>query len=114
MYNRDNTKEAEAILERITKILAQNGGTQNDLISYLSLPRGTFSSWKAGRSRNYCEHLGAIAAFLDVDVEWLVTGKIKDKGPISATEKEMLMKFRELNESQQLAMLQIMDLLKQK
>ena len=112
MYNRENTEEAEAIFQRIVSEMRRQGIKQTEFNDHLNLPRGTFSSWKAGRCRNYCEHLGTVAEFLDVDVEWLVTGKISDKWPVSGTEKEMLMKFRELNESQRLAMIQIMDLLK--
>ena len=77
MYNRENTEEADAILARISAELKKQGRKQKELITYLNLPRAAFSGWKAGRGRSFCEHLAAISEFLNVSVEWLVTGSEK-------------------------------------
>ena len=78
MYNKENTKEAEEIFEHILSEMERQGKKYVELTEFLDLPRGTFSSWKAGRSRNFCEHLGAASEFLSVDVGWLVTGKANE------------------------------------
>ena len=59
MYNKDNTREADEIFSRILSEMERQGRKYAELTEYLELPRGTFSSWKAGRSRNFCEHIGA-------------------------------------------------------
>ena len=56
MYNKDNTREADEIFSRILSEMERQGRKYAELTEYLELPRGTFSSWKAGRSRNFCEH----------------------------------------------------------
>ena len=105
MYNRDNTKEADCILERITFELERQGKTQAELVAFLDLPRGSFSSWKARRSRSFCEHLGAIAEYLKLDVNWLVTGETKS-GSVNAAEELLLEEFRKLSAEKQDAVIQ--------
>ncbi len=75
MHNKDNTQEAEEIFNRILSEMEQQGKKCAELIEALNLPRGTFSSWKAGRSRNYCEHLHAISLFLG----WMLAGSFQEK-----------------------------------
>ena len=105
MYNKDNTKEAEEIIIRIKTELERQRKKQAELIAYLNLPKGIYSSWKAGRSRNFCEHLGAISEFLNVDVGWLVTGKANES-PVNEKEAELLQQFRKLSSEKQEAVLQ--------
>ena len=107
MYNKDNTREADEIFSRILSEMERQGRKYAELTEYLELPRGTFSSWKAGRSRNFCEHLEAIAEYLDVDIGWLVTGKAS-AGAINRQEQELLDAFRSLDIEKQETMLQNM------
>lgn len=101
MYNSENTKEAELIFRRMDDELVRQGKTQAALIGSLDLPRGTYSAWKAAKSRNFCEHLGAIAEFLSVSVEYLVTGKDAEKNLTNPREEELLLLYRELNPEKQ-------------
>lgn len=101
MRNSENTKEAEEILVRISAELARQGKQQAELVSYLDLPKGAYSNWKAGKSRNFCEHLGAIAQFFGVSVEFLVTGKEAEKNLTNPREEELLLLYRELNPEKQ-------------
>ena len=39
MHNKENTKEAQEIISRITGELEQQGRTQAELIAYLDLPK---------------------------------------------------------------------------
>lgn len=106
MHNNEVTHEAEAILKRITDEMQKLGRSHASLIKYLDLPKGTYGAWNSGRSRNFCEHLGAIAEFLGVDAEYLLTGKIAEKTVISDSEQELLDLYRKLSPEKQKAVLQ--------
>ena len=97
----------EAILGRISHELEMQHKTQAELVAYLGLPVGTYTNWKLGRSRNFCEHLEAIAEYLNIDIGWLVTGEAS-AGAINRQEQELLEAFRSLNTEKQEAMLQNM------
>ena len=106
MYNKDNTREADEIFSRILSEMERQGRKYAELTEYLELPRGTFSSWKAGRSRNFCEHIGAIADFLGVSAEYLINGNIEGKLVENSKEQQLLNYFRKLNVEKQNAVLQ--------
>ena len=106
MRNKDNTREAEEIFDRILSEMERQGRKYAELIEFLDLPRGTFSSWKAGRSRNYCEHLHAISLFLGVDVGWIVSGEVKPDQIRNRKEKELIETYRKLEVEKQDAVLQ--------
>lgn len=101
MRNSENTKEAEEILDRISEELARQGKMQAELVSYLDLPKGAYSNWKAGKSRNFCEHLGKIAQFLGVSAEFLVTGRNAEKNMANPREEELILLYRGLNDEKQ-------------
>lgn len=106
MRNKENTKEAEAILKRISAELERQGETQAALVAFLDLPKGCYSAWKAGRSRNYCEHLGEISRFLNVSAEYLLMGSVSEKTVENSREQELLDLFRKLDIEKQKAVLQ--------
>ena len=58
------------------------------------------------KSRNFCEHLGEIARFLNVSAEYLVTESVAEKMIENSREKELLACYRKLNEEKQDAVLQ--------
>ena len=106
MYNKDNTREADKIFSRILSEMERQGRKYAELTEYLDLPRGTFSSWKAGRSSNFCEHIGAIADFLGVSAEYLINGNIEGNLVENSKEQQLLNYFRKLNVEKQNAVLQ--------
>ncbi len=106
MYNKENTKEAEEILARISGELGKKKKKQAELIRYLDLPVGTFTNWKLKKSRNFCEHLQAIALFLEVDPGWLLTGKMTEGLVKDSSEKKLIEDFRKLNAEKQAAVIQ--------
>ena len=111
MNNRDNTKEAEEILSRISAELTRQNRMQAELVAYLDLPKGVYSNWKAGKSRNFCEHLGAISKFLNVSAEYLVTGKDAEKNMENPREIELRNWYRKLTPEKQDAIRQMAKLL---
>ena len=46
MNNRDNTKEAEEILSRISAELTRQNRMQAELVAYLDLPKGVIATGK--------------------------------------------------------------------
>ena len=106
MYNKDNTREADEIFSRILSEMERQGRKYAELTEHLELPRGTFSSWKAGRSRNFCEHIGAIADFLEVSAEYLINGNIEGKLVENSEEQQLLNYYRKLNAEKRKAVLQ--------
>ena len=105
MYNKENTQEAEEIFNRILSEMERQGKKYAELTEFLDLPRGTFSLWKAGRSRNFCEHIGSIAGFLGVSAEYLITGNVDGKFAESVEEQELLDYYRRLTPEKQEAIL---------
>ena len=101
MHNKDNTQEAEEIFGRILFEMERQKRRYAELTEFLDLPRGTFSSWKAGRSRNFCEHIGAIAEFLGVSAEYLITGNVDGKYAESVEEQQLLDCYRKLSPEKQ-------------
>ena len=81
------------------------------MLHYLDLPKGVYSNWKAGKSRNFCEHLGAISKFLNVSAEYLVTGKDAEKNMENPREIELLNWYRKLTPEKQDAIRQMAKLL---
>lgn len=75
----------------ISAELTRQNRMQAELVAYLDLPKGVYSNWKAGKSRNFCEHLGAISKFLNVSAEYLVTGKDAEKNMENPREIELLL-----------------------
>lgn len=79
---------------------------QKELIDFLDLAKGVYSSWKSGRSRNFCEHLGEISQFLNVSAEYLVTGVEAKKTIENEREHELLEWYRKLSAEKQDAVMQ--------
>lgn len=104
-------KETEEILARNSSALVRQGKQQAELVSYLDLPKVAYSNWKAGKSRNLCEHLGKIAQFLGVSTEFLVTGRNAEKNMVNLREEELILLYRGLNVEKQDALRRMAKLL---
>ena len=86
--------EAQEIFSRINDEMKRQKKQQAELITYLNLPRGTYTQWKLGRTRYFCEHLNAIAKFLGIDPGWLLTGRVSGVDEITPDELELIRVFR--------------------
>jgi len=106
MSNKFQSRTSE-ILGRISNELEKRHITQAELVAYLGLPLGTYTNWKLGRSRNFCEYIEAIADYLCVDIRWLVTGEAST-GAINQEEQLLLETFRRLDAEKQKLILQNM------
>lgn len=59
-------------LDKISKLLKEQGKTQKDLTDFLQMSQVTFSEWKKGKSKSYMKYLPKIASFLKVSVDSLL------------------------------------------
>ena len=69
-----------SILDKICKLLTEQGKKQKDLTDYLGISIILFTDWKSGRVKSYTKHLDKISEFLNVSVDYLL-GKTEIKNP---------------------------------
>ncbi|MCM1133522.1 MAG: helix-turn-helix domain-containing protein [Ruminococcus flavefaciens] len=100
------------ISQRIFSLLEEQGKKQSELAEYTGIPTSTISAWKTRGTSLSAESISAIADFLEVSTDYLLTGKeyqpsiseTIQTSPIQYTntrEKEMIYLFRQLSEQNQ-------------
>ena len=69
-----------------------------DLIDYLGLANGTFTSWRYKGGKSYLLHIDKIAEFLEVTPNYLLKGidENVNKDTLSAIEIELISLFRRM------------------
>ena len=68
------------INERVFSLLAEKGKTQGDLSNAIGISGRTISAWHTRGSDPPSNLIPAIASFLGVSVEWLLTGEERPRG----------------------------------
>ena len=89
--------EILTFMDRVEVILKQKKLTQKELAEDLSLRRPTLSEWKRNGAVPAADVCIRIADYLNVSVEWLVTGK--EKG-LSSEERNLLRQWSYLTHQQ--------------
>lgn len=85
-------------LERIIYELKLQRKRKIDLTNHLGMVSSAFGNWIAGRNKSYLKYVHAIAAYLDVSVEYLKGETDIKKAPLSE-ESEAAAEFASLYES---------------
>lgn len=67
------------ILEKISKLLKEQGKKQKDLTDFLGISKNAFTDWKSGRINSYMKYLPQIAEFLGVGVDYLISNEESQK-----------------------------------
>ena len=67
-------------IEKISKLLKEQGKKQKELTDYLGISQNAFTDWKSGRINSYTKHLSKIAEFLSVSVDYLLDNGEKENG----------------------------------
>lgn len=67
------------ILEKISKLLKEQGKKQKDLTDFLGLSGQAVTNWKNGNSNSYKKYLPQIAEFLGVGVDYLISNEESQK-----------------------------------
>lgn len=62
---------------KICDLLKQQNKNQKELTDFLGISQNAFTDWKSGRIKSYNKHLGKIAEFLNVSVDYLVNPATK-------------------------------------
>ena len=68
----------ECFVERLESILKEKGITKTELANKIGIRRPTLSEWKKNGAIPAGDVCVKIARYLDVDVEYLITGNHKD------------------------------------
>ena len=71
------------ILNNIIDELKKQNKKQKDLTDYLGLTKNAFTDWKGGKSQSYKKYLPQIAEFLNVSVDYLLSGENKKSPDLS-------------------------------
>tara|TARA_B100000530_G_scaffold309310_1_gene235032 strand:+ start:44863 stop:45561 length:699 start_codon:yes stop_codon:yes gene_type:complete len=69
----------QTVADRIQSRLAASDSKQADIVRVTGASKGTVSKWLSGTNTPKGSYLIALAKFLDVDSEWLLTGIEKEK-----------------------------------
>ena len=85
-------------LERIVNELKLQKKRKIDLTDHLGMVSSAFGNWIAGRNKSYLKYVHAIAAYLDVSVEYLKGETDIKKAPLSV-ESEAAAEFANLYQS---------------
>ena len=88
------------ISQRIFEELKKQGKKQKDLAVYIGLSTSAVSDWKKKGTNPAAENLSIIADFLNISIEYLLTGKEKSSPTVTLTadEQELLGCFKKLSD----------------
>lgn len=68
-------------LSKISELLREKQISQKELMDYLGLKKGVFTSWKSGLTTSYTKYIPQIAEFLGVSSDYLL-GIENEKQPM--------------------------------
>lgn len=85
------------ISQRIFELLEQKGKKQKDLAAAVGISTSAISDWKKKNTNPSAENLSAIADFLEVSLEYLVTGVSLPTSSLSSDEQQMLSIYQKLS-----------------
>lgn len=75
------------VLNKITELLKQQNKKQKDLTDYLGISKNVFTDWKSGKNNSYLKHIGKIAEYFDVSVDYLLG---KEKSPTANSDETLM------------------------
>lgn len=71
------------IYDRIEWLIKTKGLTKKDFCLELGISTGNLGDWKRGKSTPSTNKLIEIAAYFDVSLDWLLTGKERQAGQVN-------------------------------
>lgn len=86
------------IVERINEICKKKGIVRKEISNTLNMPDNCFSNWSARGTIPAADIALKIAKYLNVSLEWLITGT--ESEGLSLEEREILEKWNSLEEGQ--------------
>ena len=74
-------------IDKILLLLKEQHKKQKDLTDYLNISKGVFTDWKSGKNNSYLKHIGKIAEYFDVSVDYLLG---KEKSPTANSDETLM------------------------
>ena len=97
-------------MQRIISELQLQGKKQTELADYIGVTSNVITDWKSGRIKSYSKYIFAIAAFLNVSVEYL-KGETDQKETTAETDSLSPIKQKILNNCSNLSEKELDDVL---
>lgn len=89
-------------IDKILFLLKDQNKKQKNLTDYLNISKGVFTDWKSGKNNSYLKHIGKIAEFFDVSVDYLLG---TEKKPLINDDEELTEYLQELKSRDEMRML---------
>ena len=88
-------------MSKILKLMTERGVSQKELCKYIGIGEPKFTDWKKGRIKSYSKYIPAIASFLNVTIDELLTDSTENKNQnfleLSDNEQEFLNIIKKLS-----------------
>lgn len=99
------------MIERILKLLSDNGITAKKLTADIGISSSAISEWKKGKGKPSAEAIIKLADYFGVSTDYLLTGKnnTQENNALSDNENKLLQLFKELNNEGQLKLIDYCD-----
>lgn len=102
----------DPILCRILQLIEEKKLKEKDLLIATSINTSFLTDWKKGRLKNpSCDKLIKISQYLNVSLDYLLTGSDFSAPTLSKTENTILNMYRSLNEKNQIKIEGMLELL---
>lgn len=98
----------DPVLNRVLDLLREKGRTEKEMAQYLEISITSFTGWKYRESKTFMKHVGSMAEYLDVSVNYLLYGKDEEinEETLSASEINLVRRFRRMNPEQRACIVQ--------
>lgn len=92
-----------SIISRIVDLLKKNGASQADICNYIGIKYNVFTTWKTRETDPPAKYLVQICEFLNISLEYLLTGEEKSSPTVKMTadERELLEIYNNLSPKSQ-------------
>lgn len=92
-----------SIINRIVDLLKKNGASQADICNYIGIKYNVFTTWKTRETDPPAKYLVQICEFLNISLEYLLTGEEKSSPTVvlTADERELLDIYNNLSPKSQ-------------
>jgi transcriptional regulator with XRE-family HTH domain len=90
----------DKVIERMLEVMREKRISQRELVEYLGLANGTFTSWKYKGGKSYMSHMDRIAEYLGVSKVYLTCGEDEQirRDTITRSEAEIIRMLRDLDQ----------------
>lgn len=90
----------DKVIERMLEVMREKRISQRELVEYLGLANGTFTSWKYKDGKSYMSHMDRIAEYPGISKVYLTCGEDEQirRDTITRSEVEIIRMLRDLDQ----------------